>query len=454
MRNRQTFPTYLFAFAIVVGFATPALAQDDDDRPERIRAADRPEKIDEMFSVRAAFNLVNNNDMVGQIDGTSLLLSGAIAGGLDYINGRHEVRNTLTWDTSWAKTPVLDEFVKNYDRILLEDMYSYYVSDWFGPFGRLTFQSSPFVTNRVTAEPVDYEIERINNNVDQRSTANLRLANSFEPFEFTQTVGFFAQLIRRVPLRLDARAGFGAREYLAEGVLVPQDDGETDVLEVVEIDDAIQAGLDTFVGAEGEFPEERISYRAGGTAFFPFINNDPQDRNGFELAVLGAKGELTFNFFRWMGVSYSIRLLSDPQVLDAVQVQNSLLVQFQYVFFERDKVGDIIEEEEKKEVETEAAPENRLDEARERAERAEERAEEAEERATELRQELEAAREQTEEAKEAAQEAREAAKEAREAAAEARSKAESEVQQEETPEQQAPEEQTQEEPTEQETAPE
>ena len=381
------------AFALALAAAGPAAAQEAPEERERIRAADRPAGFDGKLTLDSSFMFVDNDDVVGQNDGTSLLLSGALVGGLDYIDGRHELRNTLSWHSSWARTPVIDQFVKNNDVIQLEDLYYYYLTDWMGPFGRLDFKTSVFATNRVTAEPTDYRIDRLDGATDARSTAELRLADPVNPFELSQTVGFFAEPYREQPARVSLRLGFGAREMLSEGVLVVQDDPGTDPLEVQELDDVIQGGFDAFAGVAGEFPERRISYRVGGTAFVPVINSDDTGRTAWELTRLGATAGLNFNVFEWLSLSYDLMVLRDPQLLNATQVQNSLLLSLHYAFFERERVGDetaeATDEQDDEQEEEPPTLEEELAAAEARAQEAAREADQAKERARELEEQLE-----------------------------------------------------------------
>jgi hypothetical protein len=410
------------ALSLVATSFAPAevTAQEKDPKAEAgeeaVTPTGRRPGLDGRFGIKGSFNLVSNSNVIGQNDGTSLLLSGSLLGGLDFIEGRHEVRNTLTWNTSWARTPVIDEFVKNYDTIELEDIYSYYVTEWFGPYGRLSFKSSLFETNRVTADQRDYAISRLDGSTDTQTTDRLELADPFEPFELTQSVGLFTNPVREQAIDLSLRVGFGARQALAEGTLVVQDDEATDVIEVVEIDDAIQAGFEGFLGVEGDFPEQRTSYRAGFEALIPVANNDDTGRSGLELTRWGLNAGVTYSMFDWLGLSYDLRLLRDPQLLDKTQVQNSVLLTFQYTFFEQDEADEVkpkekpseeAPEEEKPDEEApedgEAATEGELEQAIKRAEAAEreaesarDRAEDAEEQVDSLQEELEQLRREQE----------------------------------------------------------
>lgn len=389
----------LVAASLLLG-SSAALAQEEGET-EIIKKDDvkkeedddlREDGFDGRLSTKATFNVVSNSNVVGQNDGTSLLLGGSLTGGLDFIEGDHKVSNTLTYNTSWARTPVIDEFVKNNDSIQLENLYNYFLTDWIGPYARLSFETSLFPTERVTADAQNYEITELDGGIDARTTDRLRLADPANPFELFQSAGIFLEPVRKQAIQAELRVGFGARETLASGVLVVQDDPNTAPVEVEELDDAIQAGTEAFLGAKGEFPEQKLSYRLGATALIPFVNNDDTDRSAVELTRLGFNGDVTYNALDWLGFSYNVKVLDDPQLLNKTQVQNSLLLTFSYTFLE----ADDIEKPEPSEEEKKPEPTEELEETKKKLEEAEDRAEKAEKRAAELEEQLEDTNQQLE----------------------------------------------------------
>jgi hypothetical protein len=405
----------LVAASLLLG-STSAFAQEDgeteivkkDDVQKDEKDDLREDGFDGRLSTKATFNVVSNTNVVGQNDGTSLLLGGNILGGLDFIEGDHKVTNTLTYNTSWARTPVIAEFVKNNDSIQLENIYNYFLTDWIGPYARLSFETSLFPTERVTADATTYEF--INSERDPETTTRLRLADPANPFELFQSAGIFLEPVRKQAIQATLRVGFGARETLSEGVLVVQDDPDTTNVDVRVLNDVIQAGAEAFLGAQGKFPEQRIDYRLGATMLIPFVNNSDTDASAIDLTRVGFNGALTFNAFEWLGLSYDVKVLDDPQLLDKTQVQNSLLLTFNYTFLE----ADDIEKPEPKEEEG-PKPTEELEKTKKELEEAEKRAEEAEKRAEELEKQLEDAEQEVEESKQQLEDVEEAAEEAEEA---------------------------------------
>lgn len=387
------------AFGALIGLAalataSTAVAQDNaniteyvpEDQIKQIENEKR-QGLDGTLQASATVNLVQNDNVVGQTDGLSTLVGIGFVGGLDYIYKKHEVRNTLKLSEAFARTPVLDQFVKSDDVLDIESLYNYFFIKWLGAFGRLNLETALFKSQQITAEPVAYEVTDVNGDpVETTTTERLALADSFQPLTLSESVGLFAEPVQKKQFNLSTRLGFGLRETWAQGVYVVTDDPDTEAL--VEVKDItnpdsgltiFQGGLEAFLGISGELQEKRITYDVGGTVLVPFINNDPLDRSASELTRLGVQANVGIGIFDWMSINYRLRMIRDPQLLDGLQVQNNLLVTFKYTFIER--------------TEPEAPPEpseaeKNAEEAAKRAEEAEKRAAEAEAKAAELERKL------------------------------------------------------------------
>lgn len=382
------------AFAVVSAASGIAGAQEEKNIAEyvpegEIKAVEDEKRQgwDGALQASATVNLVSNKSVVGQTDGFSMLFGLGLLSGLDYIYQRHEIRNTLNISQAWARTPVIEEFVKSDDVVSLESIYNYFLIDWAGAFARVNGTTSVFKTEAITSEPVDYAISDREGNVELREDLErLRLSDPFKPITLSESLGIFAEPVKTNPFNLSIRTGFGLRQTFANDVLVIQDDDTTEAqIEVQDITNpdssltVFQGGIEGFVGIFGKLRNDRVSYDLGVTALLPFLNNDPEDRSATELTRVGVAGTVAFAVFDWMSINYKLRILRDPQLLDDLQVQNNLLLTFNYTFVERSEP-----EAPPEPTEAEIAKE----EAERRAAEAEARAAEAEARAAELEAQL------------------------------------------------------------------
>jgi hypothetical protein len=331
------------AAAMVLTQAAPAAAQDKAEdvtefvTAEQVKKAGDKDSLDATLSTAANVSLTSNKDVVGEVDGFSALLGLGLTGGLTYINGPHLWQNTLSISESWARTPALEVFVKNNDQVEYESLYNYFLLEWFGPFARFNVETSAFDTTIRTAGANDYQIARTDGTTDTLTgTTEVHLASSFEPLTLNQSVGAFAEPVRTTPITWKVRIGAGARETFADGVLANSDDDATEAIELVELANVYQAGLEGFTGVEGKLGGGEFTYRAGASALLPFLNNDPQDRTAIELLRWGLHAGLEMAVVEWLSINYKVNVLKDPQLLDVAQIQNNLMLTFNYTLIEPD----------------------------------------------------------------------------------------------------------------------
>lgn len=385
MRSTMTGRRALFAGVLVgcvfAGATAQAQVKSEDVTQyvtsEQVKKKKDKENLDATLSTAASVSVTQNEDVVGEIDGFSTLFSLGVTGGLEYIHGRNLWQNTLTVNESWARTPSLERFVKSNDQIDYESLYNYFALDWLGPFARFNLESSLFDTTIVTAEPKDYAIARLDGTTQTLTgVTEVELSESFEPLTLNESVGVFAEPVRGDTITWKIRLGAGARETFARGVIANKDDDATDVIELVELDNVYQGGLEGFTGVEGKLGSGKFTYRAGASALIPFLNNDDQDRDALELMRWGLHAGLEMAVVEWLGVNYKLNVLKDPQLLDATQIQNNLLLTFKYTLIEPDKAP-------------EPTPAEKLQKMRKEAAEAEAKAKELRQKANALEETLE-----------------------------------------------------------------
>ncbi len=327
------------------------------------------------LSMSGTLNLVDNTNVVGQVEGTSALIGLGVSGGADYVRGAATWRNQLSINEGFAKTPVVDDFVKTNDELALESMYNYFLASKLGVFGQAKITTSLFSARKITADPVAYTLlpADADGTTETITSDDIKVASAFEPFTLGYSAGGFAQPLSGDKLTLDVRAGFGGRHSFTSDVFVVDDDSATPATELQELATVHQAGVELFAGLTGKAQQERLKYSAGLSVLFPFLNNDDFDRSSGKLTRLALEATATVAIFDWMGIVYKGSLVRDPQLFprgkELTQIQNSILLTFQYTLIDRKKgLAELkkqsAEEQAKKEKED---TERRLKEAEERA---------------------------------------------------------------------------------------
>jgi len=276
------------------------------------------------FRVGSLFQFNSSKGVVGQRDGSSKSLGAELHAEANWTGGKHEVRNRVDINVVFIKTPNTSSWVSASNLLELESVYQYRVVPWAGPFARAGYNTSIFVGHDLRANAVQYLYP---DGTLTPARTKLRLTDALYPMTFLQTVGAFVNPVRTKPFDLDFRAGVGAREILADGQLGVQDLSATpSIVELVELRDTWQAGLELIVMARGELlDEKRLQYYAGGEFLLPLVRDkEPgDDRGAFEMIDKRLRLGVAYKVASWATLLYEIRVVHQPQLVDDYQIQNN-----------------------------------------------------------------------------------------------------------------------------------
>jgi hypothetical protein len=332
------------------------------------------------LGLTSTISLVDNSSVIGQVDGFSTLFGIGLLGGADHVHDEHLLRTSIALNESFARTPVVDRFVKTNDSVKLEGLYNYFMSKHLGAYGRLTLATTILATTDVRGTPTSW-VDASGDVPTPLTTDGFtqRLAGAFSPFTVTEAAGGFADPVREDVFTLALRLGIAGRHTFADGVRVNNDAAMTPEVELLRLSDVHQLGAEVFAGAAGKLDKAKANYKAGVAVLLPSVNNDKFDRSAASLTRVAFEGNLTYAMSSWLSVVYSLAVTRDPQLFPAgkelVQVQNTILLTFQL---------NLVRKKEKAKEKTKEELE--LEDARRRAEAAEKRADEAERRLKELQQ--------------------------------------------------------------------
>lgn len=281
------------------------------------------------INLGATSSFGNNSKVVGQTDGSTLAFGLKFDVGLDYRHGHHEWRNLLNVTEGLTRTPALPVFVKSADLLAMESIYLYHVTPWFGPFARATLLTSMFRGADIRPAPVTYAITRTTGLVDEEHGQHLVISDPFRPITMKQSVGPFLRPVEREMVNVEVRAGLGGQETIAQGQLAVADDAATPVIEVKELANVNQLGVQAAADVWGAVSDKRVTYRVGIDVMVPIAHTmlrAGDTRSAFALTNLEMGGALSFKLVEWASLDYEVKAIREPQVLDAFQVRNSLLL--------------------------------------------------------------------------------------------------------------------------------
>lgn len=319
----------------MVFMATNALAQTPDYVPDVTTATGDEAKIygwKPLLKASANLAFGHNNNVVGSADGATWTFGTLINGGLGYLSeSGHEWANTLSWQLSYNKTPLLEDFVKNLDSFEFLSSYLYHIPgvSWFGPFASLTVKTALFPGYDVRATDTLYRklfVDGTTADVAVLAQEQFDLTEAFSPAQVRESVGVFADILDRKYLKFQTRTGVGAWEIFGRDGFVLADDAATpEFVEVKQIEDSIQVGWELNAIATGTW-SEYITYTAKANFMYPFVDNVDTSLTGLDLMNVETELLVGFKLAAWASLDYSLKMFKVPLVSEEWQIQNGLLL--------------------------------------------------------------------------------------------------------------------------------
>jgi hypothetical protein len=278
-----------------------------------------------------SFSFSDNRSVVGQPDGWALTLDTTVPASIGYRTGGHEIRGALGANVAFSRSTALPEFIKSKDLLTFDADYLYHALEWLGPYVHFGFDTAMFPGFDTRSGTVIWSVARRDGSTDRWTGHRMRLTDPFQPITFQESVGAFANPYTSDPFAIEARVGFGGLHTLAEGQLVVADDAATSDIEVKELYSFDQAAVEFGVALFGQFVENKVSYRVAADVAVPVVNR-PEDPalTLAELTNVDLNATLTFKLLSWLSLDYTFKALRRPQLVDAFQIQNNLLLTISY----------------------------------------------------------------------------------------------------------------------------
>lgn len=323
----------LAALALLTG-GTAFAAADPGLLPTETEVVkeEKPSGWDPALILGASISLSSNSNFVGQPSGNSFTGGLNLLGRLDLLDGVIDWRNTLRINEVFTRTPVVDEFVKTVDQLFFESVLYLRYSEVVGPFVSFKLETSILEGRDVRPGIVDYTVDGVE---AATGVTSIKITDPFQPLQLKEALGAFIRPLSSKPIEIDIRVGFGASQTFADGARIVADDAATaNIIELSSLKDVIQAGAVLGVEAKGELEEGRINYTARAEVMMPFVNDDAADRSVTELTNFDINAKLGFKLFEWASLNYELKIIRLPQLVEAWQIQNNLLLTFSYALID------------------------------------------------------------------------------------------------------------------------
>lgn len=279
----------------------------------------------------------HSSNVVGATNGSNVSLGVFVNGSLDYRKASYDWQNKLKLQYTQTRTPALDSFVKTVDNLDLRSAYFHHLKNpKIGPFAQLKAQTQLFPTNFIDAEAQTLRLIRRNGVqelVRLDSEESFDLAEPLEPLVLTETLGFFYHPLNEEKTKLEIQTGFGARQILVGDGFVLDDDENTEEIELQQLEGASQAGFELSLNSRGQL-SERILWESKANLFYPVLNSSDSDGSGLQQIQAEFSSSLSIGLTKWASLDYILNLKRIPQLLDAWQIQNGLVLKAGIQLFE------------------------------------------------------------------------------------------------------------------------
>jgi len=281
-------------------------------------------------SFLAASNFIFNDSrsVIGQKDGSNVTLGLSLKGGFNYLKKLNELQFNMEISQQFSRTPDLERFVKSSDIAKFDLSYLYNISKIWGPFVKVSLDTSLLPGYNETKDDEDYIIP----DGPDVTTNSMKLVSSLQPMIFKQTAGLYYRPIKKKSITFQLNAGAGAMEVLADGGYALNDDDATDAIELLALKSYSELGSSIFMKLNGTVKSASIvDYDLRLELMTPFLNDDDQNRGVFELTNINFSFTVSSKVTSWLSVNYELKITKTPQLLDEFQIQNNIMLSLNYM---------------------------------------------------------------------------------------------------------------------------
>ncbi|MBX3020918.1 MAG: hypothetical protein KF799_04515 [Bdellovibrionales bacterium] len=327
---------------VVLALSAPAWAQTNiaGSRESVFRdpsAADGPRVLgwSRSGSLGVNISLSSSQDVVGQTNGSSQTYGSQIKGNLNHLREVDEWKNELALRQSTTKTPNVPRFVKSDDEMKLTSMYLYFLpsNPKIGPYVRAEAAAPIFKGEDVRADVKTYRLKHLDASSPDSVTSgtSLRLTDGFKPLTTKEAVGFFYRPVHNEKLHVETRLGFAGQQIAANGQYAVSGVNAAGEVEVKELENVSQAGLEAGLSVKGKV-DEKTTYELGADTLTPFINNKAAGdrRDAWRLTNVDGFFKLTSKVTDWASFGYDYKLKIQPQLVDRAQQIHMVVINITY----------------------------------------------------------------------------------------------------------------------------
>lgn len=276
-------------------------------------------------------NLTQQRNVVGVNNqltvGGALFLDGQLA----YTADKHRASALLQVEegASQIRPQSLDPLpvVKTRDRLRLDTLYTFYAKPSFGPYARAAGETQAFRSETLVSEDStllrQYSDGSIGNEQVQANDTFF-VANPWEPTILRQGAGLNTRFVNNRWITFNWRLGLGLRQNLYSGAWLPDDDPDTQRIELLQVDSFNQEGVESTIIATARLP----GWAVYATDVELFADFQDAGRPSVEW-----RNTLTLRLTRNLSLNYYLNVDLLPQVVERAQLEQSVLLRASWAVF-------------------------------------------------------------------------------------------------------------------------
>jgi hypothetical protein len=284
----------------------------------------------------ANLSFSSSQDVVGQTDGNSETY------GLNLKTSFIRTRERNEWKTEGSligtttRTPNIPRYVKSADELKISTAFLHF---WdgnpnFGPYVRAEAAAPIFKGENVQSEDKTYRVMTRGEPDAVFTASSVRLTDGFKPLTTKESAGVFWRPKNEDRLKIETRLGIAALQISADGQYTVKGTNTAGEVEVNELSDVEQAGIEAAVQVKGKI-DDKSAYEVGVETMTPLVNNQDSsdDRDAVRLTNIDAFAKLTSNITTWASFGYDYKMKLQPQLVDRAQQIHMLVISVNYNLF-------------------------------------------------------------------------------------------------------------------------
>lgn len=291
-------------------------------------------------------SMVTSQNVVGAVNQTQYAASAYADGQLTFSSDPHRFASLFQMEEGFSRVIPQESdpqpLLKSTDRVRGDLLYTYSLEGRTGPYARVSADSQAFPTEVLVTDDTTIEVTWPDDTVetfDVGANETFRSADAGFPTKLREGVGMNTTFLEKNrSTNFNLRLGYGMRQSLYEGALVADDDSSTDAVEYNAVESFFEEGIEATVVASVRLPGW-VLYSTDVELFADFESfTSDWDRTEnwgvpYPPWAVSWRNTVSLRLTRNLSLNYYLNIDIEPQVIDKLQTEQSLLLRTTWALF-------------------------------------------------------------------------------------------------------------------------